>query len=197
MKRYVRIAPLAMVVLAIAVLWIASAQETVTQIPILNPGFEEDVLACAGGSNCYAFSNTGWLCGPYTDVFKPSTVQFPGGVPGGVNVAAIGGAPVTGSILQTLGATVKANTIYTLTLSVGARADYAFTGYTASLMAGNVALASDSSLSPTPGTFLTDVIVYQSGAKPPQLGKPLQIFVQSHGAGQVDIDDVSLTATPQ
>jgi hypothetical protein len=69
-----------------------------------------------------------------------------------------------------------------------------FTGYSAALLAGNVNLAYDNSLAPAPGTFLTDVIVYNSGAAPPQLGQRLQILVRSVGTGQVDIDNVSLTA---
>lgn len=69
---------------------------------------------------------------------------------------------------------------------------YPFTGYMAALMAGNVVLASDNTLSPAPGTWLTDVIVLKTGAARPQLGQPLQIFVKSFGTGQVD-DDVSLT----
>jgi len=176
----------------------AFAQKTVTTIPILNPGFEDDVLACAG-VDCDAAPLTGWLCGPYAGVFKPGTAQFPHGVPGGTNVAYLGrgNTTITGSILQTLGAAVQPNTTYVLQLSVGARADYAFTGYIASLMAGNVTLASDNSLTPAPGTFLTDVIVYESGAAPPQLGQRLQILVKSIGAGQVDIDNVSLTATSE
>jgi hypothetical protein len=109
---------------------------------------------------------------------------------------AIGNAVSTGSILQTLGATIQANTKYILRLSVGAAATYPFTGYNAALMAGNVTLAHDDTLSPAPGTFLTDVIVYNAGTTPPQLGQPLQIFVQSKGSGQVDIDNVSLSATP-
>jgi hypothetical protein len=188
-----------LLVLAIAlgasVWWTASAQDST--IPILNPGFEDDVLACAPGQYCSQYSITGWLCGPQSGTFKPSTVNFPTGVPGGVNVAYIGNSSATGSILQVAPAVVRANTTYTLTLSVGHRADYAFTGYVAALMAGNATLAYDSSLSPAPGAFLTDVIVYNSGATPPQLGHALTIFVKSLGAGQVEIDNVSLSATPQ
>jgi hypothetical protein len=202
MRRYLLVL---VVLLAGSVLCTASAQETAISIPILNPGFEDDVLACAGGVvYCYEFSITGWLCGPSTSVFKPSTAQFPGGVPGGVNIAMIGGSyasgdviAASGSILQTLGATVQANTTYVLRLSVGARADAAFAGYVAALMAGNVTLASDSSLAPAAGTFLTDVIVYKSGANPPQLGQPLTIFIKSKGTtGGVAVDNVSLYATP-
>jgi hypothetical protein len=183
--------------LAAALAGPAFGQKTPTIVPVLNPGFEDDVLSCAAGVDCDASPLTGWLCGPDTGVFKPSTAQFPGGVPGGTNVAYIGrglDTIQTGSILQALGATVQANTIYTLTLSVGARADIGFTGYSAALLAGNVILASDNTLTPAPGTFLTDVIVYRSAAAPPQLGQRLQILVKSVGTGQVDIDKVSLTA---
>ena len=124
----------------------------------------------------------------------------PGGVPGGADVAFMGRGLSTiqiGSISQTLGPTVRANTTYTLTLRVGARADIGFTGYSAALLAGNVTLAFDHTLDPAPGTFLTDVIVYQSAATPPQLGQRLQILVKSVGTGQFDIDNVSLTATPE
>lgn len=67
------------------------------------------------------------------------------------------------------------------------------TGYVAALMAGGITLVSDSSLKPAPGTFLEETIVYNSGPNPPQLGRPLVIFVKSLGNGQVDIDKVSLT----
>lgn len=98
--------------------------------------------------------------------------------------------------MQTLGATVQATTTYVLRLSIGARADFPFTGYFVALMAGNVTLAYDnSSLSPAAGTFLSDQIRYLSG-HPIQEGQPLQIFVKSLGAGQVNIDNVSLTAMP-
>jgi hypothetical protein len=180
-------------VLAGSVLSTASAQETKTQASLLNPGFEEDVLACAGGLNCYAFGITGWLVGPNTVVQKMSTVQYPDGVPGGVNVAAIGNQNSTGSILQVTPLHVVADNTYTLKLSVGHRADFAFTGYFAALMAGNVVLAYDNSLSPAAGTFQTDVIVYKTGNSPPQFSQPITIFVKSFGTGQVDIDDVSLT----
>jgi hypothetical protein len=190
MRRY-----LPAVLFTAAILRIACAQETA--IPILNAGFEDDVLACEPGQYCSQFSITGWLCGPESGTFRPSTVNFPTGVPEGMNVAYIGNSLATGSILQVTPAIVKANTTYTLTLSVGHRADYAFTGYVAALTAGNVTLAYDSSLSPPAGSFLTDAIVYRSGAEPPQLGHALTIFVKSLGSGQVEIDDVSLTATPQ
>jgi len=190
MRRYLLVFPV-----AAALGGAIFAQTPKRVIAMVNRSFEDDVLWCAAGYDCDASPLTGWVCGPYAGVFKPSTAQFPNGVPGGMNVAYLGRGEnvITGSISQAVGATVRANTTYTLKLSIGARADLAFTGYSAALLAGNVPLAYDDSLSPAPGTFLTDVLVYKSGAAPPQLGERLQILIKSVGNGQVDIADVLLT----
>jgi len=191
MRLYLLVLPVTLLLL-----WPASGQEiTAIPIPVFNGGFEVDDLFCTPGNDCYAFGGTGWIAGPASGVIKPSTIQFPSGVPGGANVAWIGGFNSTGSILQVLSVPVRANVTYTLTLSVGQRADKAFTGYIAALTAGDAILAADSSLSPAPGTFLQDVIVYKSGPNPPQLGKLLAIFIKSLGNGQVNIDNVALAAT--
>jgi hypothetical protein len=50
------------------------------------------------------------------------------------------------------------------------------------------------SATPVGGKFVIDTIVYSSGANPPQLGQPLQIFVKSTGFGQADVAAVSLSA---
>ncbi len=110
---------------------------------------------------------------------------------------ALGYTNTTGSMLQTLGDALEANTTYVLRISLGARADVPFTGYVAALMAGNVTLASDNKVTPLAGTFATDVNVYNSGANPARLGKPLQILVKSFGTGQVNVASVSLTATAE
>jgi hypothetical protein len=166
-------------------------------IPILNPKFNMDVLTCSPGGGCGQNGITGWIVGPQSDVQKMSSTQYPGIAPStGLYVAAIGNSNVSSSILQTLGATVQANTTYVLTLEVGARADYVFTGYVAALLAGNVTLASGHRATPVGGTFVTEVVVYESGATPAQLGQPLQILVTSTGDGQVDIQSVALTALP-
>jgi hypothetical protein len=143
----------------------AAAQRTAIPIPILNPGFEEDELFCSPGL-CYQLGATGWIVGPQSGTFKPGTTQFPGGVPGGVNVGYADNVHSTGSFLQTLGALLRPNTTYTLTLSIGQRADLAMT-------------------------------VYTSGANPPEVRQALQILVKSVGTGQVDFDNLSLTATAQ
>jgi hypothetical protein len=180
--------------------WTASAQ---TQIPILNPQFTVDVLPCEPGYSCSFVGLTGWIVGPQSGIFKASTDQYPEAPSTGVYVAYLGGGCgtgtncSTGSILQTLAATVQANTTYTLKVSVGARADAAFTGYNASLLAGNILLASGHKATPTSGTFATEVLVYESGAAPAQLGQPLQILITSVGGGQANISGVTLTATAE
>ena len=164
-------------------------------IPILNPKFDMDVLPGAPGAS--QFGLTGWVVGPQSGVFKASTTQYPGIAPStGLYCAFIGWSSSSGSILQTLGATVQANTTYILTVEVGARADYVFTGYVAALLAGNVTLASGHRATPAGGTFVTEVVVYESGATPAQLGQPLQILITSTGDGSVDIQSVALTALP-
>jgi len=185
MKTHTRLLPLA--ALFVGVL---SAQTPVS-IPIINPIFQDDTLDCSPG--CAYLNITGWVVGPQTGVFKASTTQYPTAPASGLYVAYLGNTDATGSILQTLSATVQANTTYTLTLGVGARADSPFTGYLASLMAGNVTVASSNKATPVGGTFVSDVIEYNSGATPAQLGQRLQIFVKSLGSGQVNIAKVTLT----
>jgi hypothetical protein len=179
--------------LAATALWTASAQEVTTPIPILNAGFEADVLTCAPGGNCFNTAVPGWLPawlpGGFAGTIKPGTAQYPGGVPGGVNVGFLGNGAQNRVIFQTLGATVQANTVYILKLSVGHRLDEAFTGYLATLLAGSVTVASDDTLNPAAGTFLEDVIVYESGPTPALLGQLLAISIRSIGTGQVNIDN--------
>jgi hypothetical protein len=188
LKEKMKIQTLLLSLAALSV-WTASAQ---VNIPILNPRFNVDVLSGSPGASQYGI--TGWITGPYTGVLKASTTQYPGAPTTGFYCAYLGGTATSGSILQTLGTTVQANTTYTLILEVGARADEVFTGYAASLLAGNVLLASGHKATPVGGTFVTEVVVYESGATPAQLGQPLQILITSKGDGQVNISGVSLTA---
>jgi hypothetical protein len=177
--------------LSASTLWTASAQ---TSIAITNPLFIDDQINCGSGDSCAAANISGWICGPETDIQVFSKTQYPKAPAAGLYGAAIGYENESGSIFQTLGATVQANTTYTLKVEVGARADYSFTGYKAALLAGNVELVEGHSATPVGGTFVIDTVVYSSGANPPQLGQPLQIFVKSTGFGQVDVAAVSLTA---
>src|SRR5579871_4345989 len=149
--------------LAIVALSMCSARAQVS-IPILNPKFDMDVLT--GPVYGSQAGITGWIAGPYSGVLRASTAQYPTAPATGLYCAYLGGPTSSGSILQTLGATVQANTTYVLKMSVGARADYIFTGYTAWLLAGNVVLASGHKSTPVGGTFVSEVVVYESGAAP-------------------------------
>jgi hypothetical protein len=166
-------------------------------ITVLNPGFESLVLAGPGGPGNFAFGNIpSWNVTGQTATFKPGPTEFPGGVPEGVNVAAVGNGGGISAISQTLAATLQANMTYTLTVDVGQRLDFPLNGYTIQLMAGAVTLASDSSLAPAPGTFLSDTISYNSGSSPAQLGQNLTIQLSAPASGQVDFDAVTLDASP-
>jgi hypothetical protein len=180
---------------------VSYTQGTPTPIPIANPGFEADLLDCSPSEFCYNVAVPGWLPnwfnGANSGTIKPGTAEYPSGVPGGVNVAFLGGPSAVGGIFQTLSAALQANTIYTLHMSIGHRADESFTGYVASLIAGGIAVASDNSLNPAPGTFSEETITYTTGATPILLGQLLSISVRSVGTGQVDVDNVSLTALSQ
>jgi hypothetical protein len=168
-------------------------------IPITNAGFEQVVLPCAPGPACFARDVAAWTGTGQFSTFKPSTGPggiFPGGLPEGMNVGAVGNEVGVGSLVQTLTATLQPNTTYTLVFSVGSRSDYVFTGYTIDLLAGSTTLASDSSLSPPTGTFVTGRIVYSSVANPTLLGQRLAIRLTSRGAGSADFDKLSLDATP-
>jgi len=181
-----------------------------TPITVNNPSFEADVLTCAGGPSCFAINSIpAWVASSMgtTSTFKPSIGAPPSGefssIPDGVNVAAIGPASGGANISQTLVATVQANTLYTLDVSVGARADFLFSQYTITLEAGGTVLASDSSLDPAAGSFLTDTITFFSGPTPTTLGQSLEIELSATGlsapggtAAQADFDKVLLDASP-
>jgi hypothetical protein len=172
-------------------------------VPIANAGFEQVVLPCDPGPNCYSLGIPGWTATNPASTFKPSTGPggiYPGGVPEGVNVAAIGdgcGPPCTGTLTQLLAATLQPNTTYTLVYYLGARADYPLPGYNVELLAGSTTLASDSSLTPASGTFVTGRVVYSSSnTNPALLGQAIGIRLTGNAGGQANFDKISLDATP-
>src|SRR5258708_32814894 len=124
-------------------------------IPINNFSFEADVLALGA----FDPGNVpGWTAGPGASMstYHPTTSQFPGGVPDGVNVGAVQG----GDMSQTLLANLTANTQYTLLVSVGRRADNALGIYLVTLEAGGSVLASESAQTPAAWTFYTSTISF-------------------------------------
>jgi hypothetical protein len=198
-------------------------------ITILNPSFETDVLSCTAGAACATDDTladwTGSTANPNGlsggggafnnfGVFKPGTVQYPSGVPNGVNIAYLSTNVYSVSISQILSANLLANDTYTLTLDIGLRDDpgvinpgLGCNGFDAALEAGgnflnslvNAGNASCNSLSQ--GNFTQFTLTYTSGANPVGLGNPLQIVLTGFGSGsqfepaEVDFDNLSLTDT--
>jgi hypothetical protein len=167
-------------------------------VPIVNAGFESDVLGCAAGFQCFAsYVIPGWTLTGQAATFKPSTGpggEFPSGIPGGgPNVAALGNSAGPGAITQDLGFAPLPKTTYTLTAYVGQRADFPLMTYAAELVVGTASVASDSTLRPAPGTFALDTVIYNSGSSPP----PGDLIIQltGGGGGQADFAQVALTAT--
>jgi hypothetical protein len=193
---------------------------------VSNPGFESDVLGCAAGASCATDDTMSFWTGATADplgfgdpggvnatgsfgVFKPSSVQYPSGVPGGVNIAYLYGTTYGTSISQVLGATLLANDTYTLTVDIGRRADNngGCNGFNAALEAGGavlnslVAVGNASCNSLTGGNFTQFTLTYNSGASPAQLGAPLEIVLSGNGSGssietaEIDFDNVVLSDT--
>jgi hypothetical protein len=159
-------------------------------IPIANSSFEADVLP----SGAFDVGNVpGWTgsTGAFFSTYHPTTGQFPGGVPDGVNVAAV----QSGNIFQTLSANLTANNQYTLLVSVGQRADFPLGTYLITFEAGGSVLASESSQTPALGTFATSSISFFAAPGNLHLGQPLTIRLSETNTGQVDYDFVRLDAT--
>jgi hypothetical protein len=164
-------------------------------VPVVNAGFEADVLGCSPGPSCFDFGVVpGWSAslGFGGSTFKPSTGlggEFPSGIPGGVNVAAVGD-PGNAEITQDLGFAPAPNTTYTLGVSVGQRTDAALTSYYIELLVGSTIVASTTSPIPGPGTFVLVTAAYNSGTSPG--GQDLSIVLGASGGGQADYDNVTL-----
>jgi hypothetical protein len=188
---------------ALAVLG-AIGDASASPIAVNNFSFEDVVLTCAPGPTCFAFGNIpSWGVVSGGSTFKPST--GPSGefssIPDGVNVAAVAGPGTNENIFQAVNANVQSNTFYTLQVSVGHRADFPFSQYTVDLEAAGTVLVSDSSLSPGPGSFVTDTLTFFSGLAPPSLGQQLGIRLSATGrdvtgaSAQADFDLVLLDAS--
>jgi hypothetical protein len=174
--------------------FIIGASAVASPITINNPSFETPVQ-CAG---CFTYdSSTGWVSVGSVSTWRPDV--GPGGqytsIPDGSQVAAIG-EPGAGEISQDLTATLLANTTYTLTFWVGQRSDTPISAYDVAFLAGSSTLGSNSDADPSPGTFIEQTIVYNSGSSPAELGQTLEITVSGTGEGQADFDLFSLDASP-
>lgn len=161
-----------------------------TPVSINNASFESQVLS----DGAYVVGIAGWS-NSSGGVFNATAAQFPGGVPDGQNFAWLNG----GSASQTLTANLTANSEYTLSVGVGERLDssvsYKFPGYSVSLLAGGHVLATESSLNPPPGSFLTSTLHFTALSGNPYLGQSLAIQLTANGT-QVEFDNVRLNVSP-
>ena len=198
----------------VAALLVLSMSAAAVAIPIVNPGFEDPVLADGDWDNA-----VGWTGGYYdvTDpgawvvyvgdagAYNPSAAQGFGGIaPDGENVAwTTSFVGYDSGLTQVLSAMLEADTNYVLSVLVGNPVLYngGWAGdYRIELLAGGTLLASASGASPmTDERWSKAILTYNSGAAPDQLGEALEIRLLAVDFAdwyEVDFDNVALTPEP-
>lgn len=199
-------------ILVVAVLWTGGRTALGIAIPIVNPGFESQIVAPGQA----VFPATGWAFGPqdggvnrpptsFTDIHN-LTVFF-GAAPEGLTVGVTNGISLGDSPVdvldQQLASVLTANTTYTLQVDVGRVSRTEVSGfhvtafeslsYKVALLAGNSVLAQDNnSLSLALGAYGVSCVTYTALAGDPLIGQNLRI--QLAGGSYAAFDDVQLTA---
>ena len=102
-------------------------------VPVPNFGFEQPVLPSGGWSNTVP----GWTVSGSAGVFRPTSSEFPGGVPEGQQIAFVNSG---GALTATLGETLQPNTLYILDVDWGRRTDNPSALHSMTLRAGGVEL---------------------------------------------------------
>lgn len=198
MPRLHRVLQTAVVVLLGAIA--PGAFAAVIDVPVVNPGFDEDEIAFPGADQP---TITGWdtTSGGGDGIFRPTLSDYPSGIPSGENAAY---ANLPGNrVRQVLTTRVAPNTTYVLKVAVGWNGNDPFAGYRVQLRVdGTTVLAEDdSSRTPDQGGWVTSTVVYTSpdgltgGPQDPVLGKPLEIWLLAKGV-QANFDSVELIAYP-
>ncbi len=157
-------------------------------VPIVNPGFEADVLNDAG----FREEAAGWtkLAGS-GGAYNPTINSFPS-VPEGQNVLFSNGSTYS----QVLTTAVVAGNRYTLQVQVGWPLGLPFGGYAIQLWADGAMLGQATGPVPSaPGTFTTATVDVAINAGNAAIGKALEIRLVGNGV-QEEFDDVRLTVTP-
>ena len=194
-------------IVAVAILAM-SASAGAAGIPIVNPSFEDPVLAEDGWT---WLDVPGWtqVGGEGPGVWNVTTGDFdPVVAPEGQNVLytenAVGDA---GGVAQVLTETFAANTDYTLTVSVGNSWAYYWSGYNVQLLAGGTVIAEDDNTL-WPDYMLWDTSIVEYTYDPGDLGlvgQPLEIRLLNLGIDMdaadpsvvgVEFDAVSLIPEP-
>jgi len=184
----------------------ATGSAWAVSIPVTNPGFE-DPFKVEGAPITYN-DIVGWPPNPATSLnisgtFNPTTAYYDGEAPEGQMIAFVNG---TGQfIYQTINQEITPGLTYTLQVDVGrskfatAGWDYQveLRGYRSSDNSYIQLLASDTSLAPELGQFLTSTVTWTA---PDSLGglayDRLGIGLVNLGSVQVNFDDVRLEAVP-
>ena len=173
--------------LSLAVIAMSGMAGQAWAIPILiiNPGFEDPVLA--DGARTTTTFTAGWQFtgGTVNGVWNPSAAQAYGGIaPEGQNVAYDNGQCLC-SLSQELNTVLAPNTIYTLQALVSLYKGGAFSPqYKLSLLAGSTFLNTCATcVTPLDGTFALATVTYTSGASITP-GQFLKINLGTPGSGQ-------------
>ena len=158
-------------------------------LTVVNPSFEDDVLA----EGQFASFANGWSSFGDAGTYNPTIEDYPGGVPDGQNVGFVSAfGPTIGQVLVDV---LEADTLYELSMWVGNRVGSSFPAYSIQLLAGGTVIAEDlNSLAPGDGEFLQSSLSYFASDTDPLLGQTLEIRMGSFGV-PANFDDVQLSAT--
>jgi len=194
----------------VAVVCLPVSSAGAAEVTIVNPGFEDPVLA----EDDWTWQDVpGWTPIGHADddegvgVWNTTIADFdPVIAPGGENVLYteyyVGGV---GGVAQILGAKFAADTAYTLTVEVGDSYYYYFSGYKVQLLAGGTVIAEDNdTLWPPYYEWATSTVAYTyDPADSALVGQPLEIRLLSLGLDKdgpgvddpigVEFDNVTLT----
>jgi hypothetical protein len=214
--------------LTIAFVFCGLATNLSADIAILNPNFNVQVLGSGDSLGFGQIPITDWTQNDvpntaYT-VYNPSGVSYPGGVPGGNNVADLLSDGATASISQILSTDLQANDTYTLTGYAGFRLDTNIFAPALDVCTGNVMVEAGGNMlnslvlggninngatcASIAGTFTPFSIAFTTGANPAGLGQPLEIVLEAYSGstfepGEIDYtglalsDSNSIATTPE
>jgi PEP-CTERM motif len=163
-----------------------------------NPAYNSTWITTSGGS----FPDPdiippGWQGTGQVNVFRPSALAFPNGVPVGLQTGVVGDDIGPGTMFQDVAAVLTAGTTYTLTAFIGSRADFTGSGEVSLETVGGSILASSGSVSPLRDTFQEVTLSYTALSADPNLGQGLEVMLERTGGHQANFNDIQLSATPE
>ena len=181
---------------------IPASSNTTMPITVVNGSFESP----AGAQGTVAGVPAGWVpsngcpCGVYNPAVGIYTNEVNDILPSPAQGSQVLWIDGSNSVAQVLTNTLVANQTYTLSGAIGNRGDWygllpTDQAYVA-LVAGDTIIAENVNLPhPAPGSFLSWTISYTTPATGFPSG-PLQIQLGQNGAGEVNFDNITLTADP-